>query len=73
MTKNDAEKAIKIAAEIAAMEVITLMEISKAIAIEIYGSAWLDFVDDVYARVVTRYDDMLFDTISVIEQKYNVN
>lgn len=73
MTRNDTEKAIEIAAEIAAMDVITLMEISKAIAIKIYGREWKIFIGDIYRFVADRYDDVILTTIKEVEQKYNVN
>lgn len=73
MTKNDAEKAIKIAAEIATVEVITLMEISKAIAIKIHGHKWRAFIGDIYRFVTERYDDVILNTIQEIERKNNVN
>lgn len=73
MTQNDAEKAIKIAAEIAAMEVTILLEISKAIAIKIHGHKWRAFVGDIYRFVTERYDDVILYTIQEIERKNNVN
>lgn len=77
MTKNDAEKAIEIAAEIAAMEVITLMEIlmeiSKTIAIKIHGHEWKYFIGDIYRCVADRYDDVILTAIKEVEQKNNVN
>lgn len=73
MTQNDAENAIKIAAEIAAMEVTILMEISKAIAIKIHDHEWRAFVCDIYRFVTERYDEVIIKTIKEIERKNNVN
>ena len=69
MTRNNVEKAI----EIAAMEVITLMEISKTIAIKIHGHEWKYFIGDIYRCVADRYDDVILTAIKEVEQKYNVN